>query len=61
MTVKVVGSVDMNTVPWKDDKGNDVKICIDADCPGCDHPERWFNGVVFGCRKCEYTSKTRNE
>lgn len=61
MTVKTIGSVDMTKVPWKDDKGNDIRICIDADCPSCGWPERNFNGEVFGCRKCEYTSTSRNE
>lgn len=36
------------------------RICIDADCPGCGWPERWFDGDVFGCRKCTYTSTLRD-
>lgn len=61
MKAKTVGYVDMNLAPWKDDKGNIVRVCIDADCPKCDWPERWFNGEVFGCPKCDYTSDKRNK
>lgn len=45
MTAKVVGYVNMDTVPWKDDKGNDVKVCIDADCPGME-VSIYKNGTV---------------
>lgn len=40
-------------------------ICIDADCPGCGHPERVTPvsspGSLFGCRKCDYVSVTRDK
>lgn len=37
-------------------------LAIDADCPGCGHPERTFNPAagVFGCTQCVYTSTERN-
>jgi hypothetical protein len=37
-----------------------LRLAIDEDCPGCGWPERWFNGTVFGCNKCEYTGETRD-
>lgn len=37
-----------------------LKLAIDADCPSCGWVERNFDGKVFGCRKCDYTSEYRN-
>lgn len=41
--------------------GQPVRICIDADCPSCHWPERWFDtGTAhFGCNQCDYTSYDR--
>lgn len=38
-----------------------VRLCIDADCPQCGWGERWFepDRQLFGCAKCDYTSKER--
>lgn len=41
--------------------GQPYKLCIDADCPNCGWPERNFDGELFGCRKCDYTSRKRNK
>lgn len=47
--------------PWGDDEYHwGADWVIDADCPGCGWPERNFDGRVFGCRKCDYTSRERN-
>lgn len=42
--------------------GDGIRIAIDADCPGCGWPERWFDTLTrhFGCVKCSYTSDERN-
>jgi len=48
------------SLPINPDTGERYKLCIDAHCPNCGHPERNFDGDVFGCRKCDYTSRERN-
>jgi hypothetical protein len=42
--------------------GDGLRIAIDADCPHCGWPERWFNtgSRRFGCIKCDYESDERN-
>lgn len=42
--------------------GENVRLCIDADCPNCGWAERWFDTEteLFGCSKCDYTSQDRN-
>lgn len=39
----------------------ELRICIDANCPACDWPERWFSPErqLFGCPKCDFTSIER--
>jgi hypothetical protein len=41
-----------------------IRLCVDEDCPACGWPERWAEltdgGPVFGCPKCDYTSRTRD-
>lgn len=44
-----------------------VRIAVDADCPGCGYPERWFDPAtgLFGCSSlnlepCDYVSAERN-
>jgi hypothetical protein len=44
-----------------------VRIAVDADCPGCDYPERAFDPTtgVFSCsslnhNQCGYTSTDRD-
>lgn len=39
----------------------DYRLVIDADCPHCNRPERWFDqqARLFGCNHCTYTSKER--
>lgn len=39
-----------------------IRLAIDADCPGCGHPERRFdpNTAVYSCRHCPYTSGYRD-
>lgn len=47
-----------------------LRLCIDADCPECGHPERFREVLImdggkpglgyFGCNKCDYTSNERN-
>lgn len=44
-----------------------IRVCIDADCPGCGWPERWADAApdlseikTFGCNKCEYRSQERD-
>lgn len=34
---------------------------VDADCPECHWPERWYDPVLilFGCNRCDYTSQPR--
>lgn len=41
--------------------GHPVVLAIDADCPSCGYPERWFDTAteLFGCPKCTYTSRER--
>ncbi|MCU1685786.1 MAG: hypothetical protein JWQ81_6525 [Amycolatopsis sp.] len=41
----------------------DLHLCIDADCPNCGWPERWFAPAtrLFGCPKCTHTSTTRDD
>lgn len=41
--------------------GEDLHLCIDADCPSCHWPERWFSPArrLFGCPKCSYNSTGR--
>lgn len=41
--------------------GQPVRICIDANCPSCRWPERWFDTGTshFGCNQCDYTSYDR--
>lgn len=61
-SIKVLGHVDM-TAPGKlkmIETGEPIRFCIDADCPNCDWPERWYDGEQFGCNKCEYRSAERN-
>jgi hypothetical protein len=36
-----------------------MRLAIDANCPQCLWPERWFDGEQFGCNKCEYRSAER--
>lgn len=36
------------------------RLTIDEDCPKCGWPERWFNGTVFGCNKCDHTGEYRD-
>jgi hypothetical protein len=38
-----------------------MRLCIDEDCPQCGWAERWFepDRQLFGCAKCDYTSKER--
>lgn len=40
-----------------------VRICIDANCPRCRWPERWFDTStrLFGCNKCDYVSTERKK
>jgi hypothetical protein len=40
----------------------ELRICIDADCPSCGWPERWFSPDrrLFGCPKCDVTSRNRD-
>lgn len=40
----------------------ELHICIDADCPACGWPERWFSPdrSLFGCSKCSFTSTQRD-
>lgn len=47
-------------MPINPDTGQQYRLCIDADCPKCVWPERWFDGKQFGCNKCDYTSSERN-
>ncbi len=37
------------------------KLCIDADCPNCKYPERYYEIAtgLFGCNNCQHKSKTR--
>lgn len=37
-----------------------MRLAIDEDCPGCGWVERWFDGTVFGCNKCEHRGEWRN-
>lgn len=37
------------------------RFCIDADCPCCGYPERWFDGEKFGCSRCTYVSQERDQ
>lgn len=43
--------------------GEELRICIDANCPACGWAERWFSPDrgLFGCSKCSFTSMQRNE
>lgn len=37
-----------------------MRLAIATDyCPNCKCPGRWFDGTVFGCDKCDYTSEYR--
>lgn len=36
------------------------RLAIDEDCPSCGWGERWFDGKVFGCNKCEHTGEYRD-
>lgn len=40
-----------------------VWVCIDADCPHCDYPERKLDieSGMFACNHCDYTSFERNK
>jgi len=42
--------------------GAPIRLAIDADCPHCGWPERFFDTgtKTFGCRKCDYTSEERD-
>lgn len=42
--------------------GDGLRVAIDADCPHCGWPERFFEtrSRRFGCIKCAYTSDERN-
>ncbi|NHF62267.1 hypothetical protein [Microcella pacifica] len=42
--------------------GDGLRVAIDADCPHCGWPERFFEtrSRRFGCIKCPYTSDERN-
>lgn len=48
----------MTVFPVKEE----LHICIDADCPACGWPERWFSPdrSLFGCSKCSFTSTQRD-
>lgn len=41
--------------------GDGLRVAVDADCPHCGWPERWFDTTTrrFGCIKCPYTSDER--
>jgi hypothetical protein len=43
-------------------RGEPPRFAIDADCPCCGWPERYFATATrkFGCIKCTYTSDERN-
>lgn len=63
--------IERHRVVWQerdnaDDPDATVRVCIDAHCPNCGHPERWANVTpdlrtvkVYGCRKCSYRSAER--
>lgn len=61
-SIKILGHVDMSASgKFKTiETGQAIRICIDADCPKCGWPERWYDGERFGCNKCEYRSAERN-
>lgn len=42
--------------------GSGLRLAIDADCPHCGWPERFYETTSrrFGCIKCGYTSDERN-
>lgn len=42
--------------------GDGLRIAVDADCPHCGWPERFYDTRTrkFGCIKCRYTSDERN-
>jgi len=42
--------------------GDGLRVAVDADCPYCGWPERWFDTLTrrFGCVRCTYTSDERN-
>lgn len=51
------------TAPIDPRTGHPVRFVIDADCPNCAWPERWYDtgSQRFGCNGCDYTSTERNE
>lgn len=53
----------MTDLPTVDPRtGDELHLCIDADCPACGWGDRWFSParMVFGCPKCAYESEERN-
>jgi hypothetical protein len=42
--------------------GNGLRMAIDANCPHCGWPERFYDTTTrhFGCIKCTYVSDERN-
>lgn len=42
--------------------GDGLRVAVDADCPHCGWPERYFDTTTrrFGCLYCRYTSDERN-
>lgn len=43
---------------------DEMCVALDADCPNCGWPERITPlsdpGSVFGCRRCDYESSSRD-
>jgi len=42
--------------------GDGLRVPVDAACPHCGWPERFFDTITrrFGCIRCTYTSDERN-
>ena len=42
--------------------GDGIRVAVDADCPACGWPERFFDTMSrrFGCIQCGHTSDERN-
>ncbi|RSD26381.1 hypothetical protein [Amycolatopsis eburnea] len=51
-----------NAIAYERARAGVPLLAIDADCPGCGHPERTLDPVtgVFGCTQCTHTSSERN-